>query len=87
MNSPNVFWKLLDIVANDRKGNDPSAPELLYHDSAGIQVLHGAYSKHHLDYWDLDDSGRIFWMVSIVKEVSKAWQDLFEYKILLDQAQ
>lgn len=36
MNSPNVLWKLLDIVANDRKGNDPSAPELLYRDSAGI---------------------------------------------------
>lgn len=50
MNSPNVLWKLLDIVANDRKGNDPSAPELLYRDSASIQVLHGAYSKHHLDY-------------------------------------
>ena len=44
MDSPNVSWKLLDLVANDRKDNDPSASEPLSLGSCVTQVVHGDYN-------------------------------------------
>lgn len=44
MDSPNVSWKLLDLVGNDRKDNDPSASEPLSLVSCVTQVVHGAYN-------------------------------------------
>lgn len=44
MDRPGVYWKLLVLVALDRKGNDPSAHELLSLGSCDDKVLHGAYN-------------------------------------------
>ena len=41
---PGVYWKLLVLVALDRKSNDTSAHELLSLGSCDVKVLHGAYN-------------------------------------------
>ena len=40
MDGPNVNWKMLKLIKEDRKSQDPSSLEL---DSCGLHVVHGAY--------------------------------------------
>ena len=42
MNGQNVNCKLLHLIADDRKDNNPSTPELPYVRGRGIYVLHSA---------------------------------------------
>ena len=43
MDGPNVNWKTLDIVSEDRTIKDPDCPQLINIGSCGLLVIHGAY--------------------------------------------
>ena len=43
MDGPNVNWKTLDIVSENRTIEDPDCPQLINIGSCGLHVIHGAY--------------------------------------------
>ena len=47
MDGPSVNWKMVDVICEFRKSEDPNSPELLNIGSCGIHVLHGAYQTAH----------------------------------------
>ena len=55
MDGPNVNWKLLSLLSEERKNENPSCPDMLNIGSCGIHVLHGAYGTgQNSTCWELD---------------------------------
>ena len=55
MDGPNVNWKVLGLLKEDRQENNSQAPDLLSLGSCGIHVLHGAYTRwQQVTDWELD---------------------------------
>ena len=61
MDVPNVHWKILKLVKEDKKSQDPSSPDMLELGSYGLHVVHGVYrTGQNLTNWKLGKSLKVF---------------------------
>ena len=61
MDDPNVNWKMLKLVKEDRKSQDPTSPDMLELGSCGHHVVHGAYyTGQNSTNWKLGKSLKSF---------------------------